>query len=235
MSATRSDAHTLTTREVMKIFEAAGIPRAQRSIERYCQNGDLDCMPDAIEKRQYITRDSVDALLGQLKEIAARHPKVHTNVEQHLGATSDDNPRQPATSAAGDAVKRGTPEKQTEKQAAGEEELEAMKVRIKELEDKNFTLEIDKRARDQMMGMLREEMTKQVKVFAAEITQQAQRVGQLETEMRQLQAPNADTHPTRDDSATREVGEPIDAEFTEASGSGEHESNHVQTNHAQQP
>jgi hypothetical protein len=58
MSATRSDKHTLTTREVMKIFEEAGIPRAQRSIERYCQQGDLDCMPDAIEKRQYITRES---------------------------------------------------------------------------------------------------------------------------------------------------------------------------------
>jgi hypothetical protein len=31
MSATRTEAHTLTTREVMKMFEAAGIPRAQRS------------------------------------------------------------------------------------------------------------------------------------------------------------------------------------------------------------
>jgi hypothetical protein len=53
MSATRTEAHTLTTREVMKIFEVAGIPRAQRSIERYCQQGDLDCLPDAIERRQY--------------------------------------------------------------------------------------------------------------------------------------------------------------------------------------
>jgi hypothetical protein len=77
MSATRTDAHTLTTREVMKMFEAAGIPRAQRSIERYCQQGDLDCLPDAIERRQYITQASVDTLIGQLKELAARHQGSH--------------------------------------------------------------------------------------------------------------------------------------------------------------
>ena len=91
MSATRSEAHTLTTREVMKIFEAAEVPRAQRSIERYCQEGHLDCMPDAVEKRLYITRASVDTLIGQLKEIAARHPKLTTNAEQPIRPTADDD------------------------------------------------------------------------------------------------------------------------------------------------
>src|ERR671923_1811589 len=88
MSATRTEAHTLTTREVMKIFEAAGIPRAQRSIERYCQQGDLDCMPDAIERRQYITRESVDTLIGQLKELAARHQQAS---DEQMDPTGDDD------------------------------------------------------------------------------------------------------------------------------------------------
>ena len=123
MSATRSEAHTLTTREVMKIFEAAEVPRAQRSIERYCQEGHLDCMPDAVEKRLYITRASVDTLIGQLKEIAARHPNLTTNAEQQTGPTADDdNLGRPATSSTDDGVKRGTPEKRDDKHPIGEYE-----------------------------------------------------------------------------------------------------------------
>ena len=115
MSATRTEAHTLTTREVMKMFEAAGIPRAQRSIERYCQQGDLDCLPDAIERRQYITQASVDTLIGQLKELAARHQK--TNAEQTSPTDGDDTERRAATTATSESVKHGTPEKQGAKHA----------------------------------------------------------------------------------------------------------------------
>src|SRR5215217_6754930 len=118
MSATRTDAHTLTTREVMKMFEAAGIPRAQRSIERYCQQGDLDCLPDAIERRQYITQASVDTLIGQLKELAARHQ--HATPEQRSPTPDDDTQRQPATTENNESVKHSTPEKQSEKHARGE-------------------------------------------------------------------------------------------------------------------
>src|SRR5919108_5777771 len=126
MSATRTEAHTLTTREVMKIFEAAGIPRAQRSIERYCQQGDLDCLPDAIERRQYITRASVDTLIGQLKELAARHQKA--SAEQMSPTAGDDTERPAATTATSESMKHSTPEKQSEKHAAGEngEQLAAM-------------------------------------------------------------------------------------------------------------
>ncbi len=109
MSATRTEAHTLTTREVMKIFEAAGIPRAQRSIERYCQQGDLDCLPDAIERRQYITRESVDTLLGQLRELAARHQKA--NGEQMSPTPDDDRERRAATPATTESMKHSPPEK----------------------------------------------------------------------------------------------------------------------------
>src|SRR5678815_2654405 len=104
----------------MKMFEAAGIPRAQRSIERYCQQGDLDCLPDSIERRQYITQASVDTLIGQLKELAARHQK--TNAEQTSPTDGDDTERRAATTATRESVKQGTPEKQGEKQTMGEYE-----------------------------------------------------------------------------------------------------------------
>jgi hypothetical protein len=234
MSATRSDAHTLTTREVMKIFEEAGIPRAQRSIERYCAEGHLDCMPDAIERRQYITRKSVDILIGQLKEIASRHQKESD--PEHGDATGDDTPRHAAPE---ETVKRGTPEKQGGKHQAGEDgqTLAEMQARIKELEATNFNLEIGKRASEQVVGILRDQITQQVQEFSVQLTQQSRRVGQLETEMRQLMAPARDRRPTRDDSDSdaRNVGGPIDAEFIEASSQAQHEPDIVPDNHAPQP
>jgi hypothetical protein len=154
MSATRTEAHALTTREVMKIFEEAGIPRAQRSIERYCQNGDLDCMPDAIERRQYITRASVDTLIGQLKELASRHTKTNTNAEFSVGATPDDSHRQHATSASDAASVK--PE--TAKNSESETDREAHEKKIKELQDQIFNLEVDKRAKDQLVTMLRDQI-----------------------------------------------------------------------------
>jgi hypothetical protein len=230
MSATRTEAHTLTTREVMKIFEEAGVPRAQRSIERYCQQGDLDCLPDAIEKRQYITRASVATLIGQLKELAARHQK--TTLEQ-LGPTDgDDMERRDATPATGERMKHGTPEKQGEKQRLGEyeERLAAQEARIKELENQNFNLEIDKRARDQVVGLMREQMTQQTKDFSEHMMTTSRRVGQLETEMRQLTAPRRDSRPTADDRKTVDDGGAIDAEYREPNETAPSNFNNVSTN-----
>ena len=63
MSATRSDAHTMTTTEVAKLFEESGLPRDKRSIERYCEQGKLDCFKDPDELRYYITPESADRVL----------------------------------------------------------------------------------------------------------------------------------------------------------------------------
>jgi hypothetical protein len=237
MSATRTDAHTLTTREVMKIFEEASIPRAQRSIERYCQQGDLDCLPDAIERRQYITRASVDTLIGQLKELAARHQNVNPNGEGEERATTDDDmERQTGRPEHNERVKHGTPEKHDEKPRIGEYEarIQELEAHAKELENQNFNLEIDKRARDQIVGMLRDQMTQQTKVFSTELTQTSRRVGQLETEVRQLTAPRRDSRPTAEDRERVDDGGAIDAEFRDTHASAPPNFDDVSPN-AQQP
>src|SRR6266516_6197932 len=73
-SATRSDSHTMTTTEVVKLFEESGLPREKRSIERYCEADKLDCFKDPDEMRYYITRESAEKLIGHLKELRERHP-----------------------------------------------------------------------------------------------------------------------------------------------------------------
>ena len=235
MSATRSEAHTLTTREVMKIFEEEGVPRAQRSIERYCQEGHLDCMPDAVEKRLYITRTSVDILIGQLKEIASRHEKTQDNTDQQTAATDDDDRQRQGTKDS--SMKRSTPEKQDDKHHAGEyeEQVAAMSARIKELENEKFNLEITKRASEQVVGILREQMSQQTQLFSTELSQQSRRVGQLETEMRQLTAPRNDRLPTRDDNRSDDDGGVKEAEFSEASAAEHEPSPNVSLNNQPQP
>lgn len=65
--------HVLTTNEALDLFEAAGLSRSQRSIERYCGEGKLDCIKDPDEGRHYITPESIDRLVSYLKELDARH------------------------------------------------------------------------------------------------------------------------------------------------------------------
>ena len=73
VSRQTNEAHTLSSKEAEQLFEEAGIPRSQRSIERYCESAKLDCIIDPDEKHWYASQKSVDLLIGQLKELQARH------------------------------------------------------------------------------------------------------------------------------------------------------------------
>jgi hypothetical protein len=63
--------------EVLAIFDQAGLRRNQRSIARYCASGKLDCFREDDESgasgRYYITPESVEWLIGLLRELQARH------------------------------------------------------------------------------------------------------------------------------------------------------------------
>ena len=77
MSSVRREEHNLTTREALQLFEISGLPRNQRSIERYCADGKLDAFFDSDEQRYYVSRASVDRLIGQLIEIKTRHEAIN--------------------------------------------------------------------------------------------------------------------------------------------------------------
>jgi len=91
-----------------------------------------------------------------------------------------------------------------------------METNNKKLENEKFLLEIDKRTKDQVIGMMREQRTIELKEFTSEITKHSRRVGQLETEMRQLKAPAPDTWPTPRDRRTVDDGAAVEAEFNKA-------------------
>jgi hypothetical protein len=185
----RSAAHTLTTAEVAKLFEHEQLPRSQRSIERYCKAEQLDCYWDPLEKCYYITPDSVRRLIGQLKEIQARHvspPGVGPGP-----SAAGSRPAQ-ASNETGNAQETGDETARGERAQAGHDATR------KALEDKIFNLTIDNSAKEQVITALKDQLKNDRDEFVAKLERNARRVGELETEvqhMKQLTAPRAQATP----------------------------------------
>src|SRR5260370_29340942 len=66
----RKENHTLTVREVARMFEAAGVARTERSITNWCQPdrsgvARLDAYLDPNERRYFITPQSVELAIQE--------------------------------------------------------------------------------------------------------------------------------------------------------------------------
>lgn len=73
----RTDNHTLTVREVARMFEAAGVARTERSIVNWCQINPqglarLDAFFDTNDRRWFITRQSVESAIAEEQAKAAK-------------------------------------------------------------------------------------------------------------------------------------------------------------------
>jgi hypothetical protein len=186
VSSVRREEHNLTTREALQLFEAAGLPRNQRSIERYCADGKLDAFFDSDEQRYYISRASVERLIGHLLEIKARHDAVSV-----VGPSVSDGIR-PGTTQS-----RQVHDKQTDPPP------QADVAKLKDLEDKLFNLEVDKRATEKVNNILREQIKEdraqyfqQLQEFVKELSDTKQLVGELQTQVKRLDAPKPGTSTT---------------------------------------
>jgi hypothetical protein len=194
LSSVRREEHNLTTREALQLFEAAGLPRNQRSIERYCADGKLDAFFDSDEQRYYISRASAERLIGHLEEIKARHEAVGV-----VGPARSDGIR-PATALPRQEPDVRQPEAEHPRIQELESEVSTLKQAMKELEEKHFTVSYEKKASEQMVTMLREQLKEDRKEFfqqmdklMKEVGETKQLVGQLETQLKQIAAPRSHT------------------------------------------
>jgi chromosome segregation ATPase len=161
----RTDKHALTTKDVQVLFDRAGLPRNQRSIERYCKSGKLDAFYEPDEQRYFVTQESAERLISQLKEI-------QTRIQQSAHAVSNEKPladhdrQRPTMSAYDDrAVKNED-------------------SRIRELENQIRDLQITNKAKDMFIDRLQNERDS----FLSELMDRSERIGRLETQLLQLQA-----------------------------------------------
>ncbi len=115
MSAVRTEAHNITSKEAEGLFAEAGVSRSQRSLERYCEAGKLDCIADPDEGHYYITERSIVILTNHLKEIQERHQSRRVPAPPEPPASDKDSDvadsggpgpaESPKGSEAGDAAK----------------------------------------------------------------------------------------------------------------------------------
>ena len=73
----RTDNHTLTVREVSRMFEAAGVARTERSIVNWCQPNPqgiarLDAYFDMNDRRWFITPQSAESAIAEEQAKAAK-------------------------------------------------------------------------------------------------------------------------------------------------------------------
>lgn len=158
----RKENHTLTVREVARLFETAGVARSERSIVNWCQHnalgmGKLDAYFDPNERKYFITPQSVDLAIA---EEMAKSTK-HGTAAEPVGSV-----RQSAASQ--------------EPAASGEAPADTRKLRALEVEVTD--LKITNRAKDYFIEQLKQERGAMVE----QLTTSARRVGELETKLLQL-------------------------------------------------
>jgi len=154
----RTDQHTLTVREVARLFEDAGVPRTERSIINWCQMNRqgiarLDAFFDENERKYFITPQSVNRA-----------------VEEELA-------KQPSTVSA--PKEEAEVPKRTETPPQREPESNN---RVKELERQNRDLEIATRAKDYYLERLEKERGQ----YVEKLVKMSRHVGELETRLLQL-------------------------------------------------
>jgi len=162
--AERKETHTLTVREVARMFEAAGVARTERSINNWCQPNRqgiarLDSYYDPNERKYYITPQSVEAVIQEEIQRLKKAPG-HADAEP-FGKTVAH-------------VKH-----------SGNGDIAADNRKMQELEREIMDLKIANRGKDYLIDQLKGERTS----FFDKLLSANRTVGQLETKLTQLDGP----------------------------------------------
>lgn len=173
-SSARSENHTLTVREVARLFEAANVARSERSVVNWCQPNRqgiarLDAYFDPNERRYFITPQSVEAVIAEEKARAAKanaEPPPQGAEGFGKDAESFRNARKPEDA---------TPEKSSDADLA-------------ELRKENLDLKIANRAKDYFV----EQLQKEREGLLQQVVDSSRRVGQLETKLSRLETGRPD-------------------------------------------
>jgi hypothetical protein len=166
--------YMLTVEEVSEVFAEAGVPRNPRSIRRFCQNGELDCITieTPTSARYLISRASAEKLIKQ-KQQALQFGESRT-----APAMSGYDRPEPDTTGH-----NRTPPQQQQPARETEKHIDASVT--KRLEDELVNLRIDNRAKEQVITMLRDERREML----AQIESANYRLGSAEARLAPIEAP----------------------------------------------
>jgi hypothetical protein len=166
----RKATHTLTVREVARMFEAAGVARTERSITNWCRPtaqgiARLDAWYDPNERRYYVTPESVERAIAEERARARRTAEPVPN-----------------PSEGKDSQNSGRHSPHQEPAHSGHRELD-------ELRKENFDLKITNRAKDQFIDLLqkeRSEFSSERERYVQQLVAASRHLGELEQRLLQL-------------------------------------------------
>lgn len=199
--ATRHDTsrHTLTIKQAAELFVRYDVPRSPRSIQRFCDHGNIDCIRVKGEKteRYFVDPVSVERYAKELKQLE--------NIS-HFGGevTGYDAPIRDV--ARRDAPIEGPLPASERLNAEPVVETQKLVSRIDTIEKENLQLRIDRAAKEQVIGQLVDER----RTWLTQLTEQSREIGRLEMQVQQLAAPRPDM--TRHDTTDAVVDATIMAE-----------------------
>lgn len=177
-AAARSENHTLTVREAVRMFEAANVARSERSIVNWCHRNRqglarLDAYYDPNERRYYITPQSVNAVIEEERARSGRSPAdglPHDAAEFGM----------PGKSAA---APPGNSQNHDERIHAADNET-GKPSSTEELHRENRDLQITNRAKDMFIEQMKTEREK----FLDQLAKTNRQIGVLETKLLQIES-----------------------------------------------
>jgi hypothetical protein len=162
--------HTLTVREVARLFESAGVGRTERSITNWCQPNKtgiarLSAYFDPNERRYFITPESVEAAIQE--ELAREKIKAGD-----MARSIDPSGNERADASASD-------------DAPGSNEVATLQQEI-------LDLKIMNRGKDYFIGELRKEreaFSDERQRYVEDLMRSNRHIGELELKLSQIEAP----------------------------------------------
>jgi hypothetical protein len=191
--------HSFTIYEATELFAELGVPRSKRSVQRFCEQGHLDCVriKGSRGDKFFINRESVERYAEELRQIdavASIGAEPRHDTQQH------------------DVTRNSAPERATGPETAGrptpatEPEGDQSATIIQRLRDENLNLRIDNRGKEQAINFL----TTQMREKDQSLQNLSYRLGVAETHVAQLEAPRIRDDAPRQ-SATDDATEAVDA------------------------
>lgn len=176
-SSGRKPTHSLTVREVARLFESAGVARTERSITNWCLPNRtgiarLDSYFDPNERRYFITQESVDLAIEEEKAKANR---------QAPNSVPPETPPSPLPNRSEPASASRKVSEDPEEHGGGSD--------LRALRQELLDLKITNRAKDMFIEQLQSEragFATERQTYIDKLLSSNHRVGQLEAQLIQL-------------------------------------------------
>src|SRR3954454_12126577 len=158
--------HPLTIADAVELFAQLGTPRSKRSVQRFCEQGHLDCVRIKGPRGDqfFINRESVTRYAEELRQIEAiaalgddaRHDTPQ-RVEARISTPMRDMPIETAASAP----------------AREPDEADA----VRRLKDENLNLRIDNRAKESVIAELNRRLNEDRDKFVGAMQDMSYKLG----------------------------------------------------------